>query len=64
MLDIPYPSPEESLPRLRRAGWSTGEAGFTNSSGGYTHHFNVNKYENLIICRGDGIFGTLDADSG
>jgi hypothetical protein len=47
-----YPSAEESLHRLRRSGWSTGEAGFTGSSGRTVIQVDGRQGENQIRVEG------------
>ena len=47
-----YPSPEESLGRLRRSGWSMGEAGFTGSTAGPSTRSTAANGENRIRVEG------------
>jgi hypothetical protein len=47
-----YPIAEESLHRLRRAGWSMGEAGFSGPAGRYVHQVDDRKGDHQIVGRG------------
>ena len=47
-----YPTAEESLHRLRRAGWSMGEAGFSGPAGRYVHQVDGRKGDHQIVGRG------------
>ncbi len=47
-----YPPAEESLHRLRRSGWSTGEAGFTGSSRRVIHQVDGSNGVNKIRVEG------------
>jgi hypothetical protein len=46
-----YPPAEESLHRLLRSGWSTGEVGFTDSAGRYIHPVDGTPGEEKILAR-------------
>jgi hypothetical protein len=43
---------EKSLHRLRRAGWSMGEAGFSGPAGRYVHQVDGRKGDQRIVGRG------------
>jgi hypothetical protein len=44
----PFPSAEDSIHRLRRSGWSTGEAAFTGSSGRTVYQVDGSNGENKL----------------
>jgi hypothetical protein len=46
------PPAEQSYRRLRRAGWSTGEAGFSGPAGRYTHQVDASNGDQRIVGRG------------
>jgi hypothetical protein len=52
MPDPAYPPDGESLKRLRRSGWSCGEAAFTGSSGRAVWQVDGSNGENLIRATG------------
>jgi hypothetical protein len=53
MPDPAFPAADESLARLRRSGWSCGEAAFTDSSGRTVWQVDGWNGENVIAGRGD-----------
>jgi hypothetical protein len=48
----PYAPAEASYHRLHRSGWTTGEAGFTGSSGRYVHQVDGSNGENKLRVEG------------
>src|SRR4051794_30758981 len=46
-----FPPTEESIIRLRRSGWSTGEAAFTGSSGRTVYQVDGRNGENSLLVR-------------
>ncbi len=49
--DTDFPPVEESIDRLHRSGWTTGEAGFTGSSGRTVWQVDGRNGENRLLVR-------------